>query len=53
MGLNYARGLTKWKNSGIGDTWILGYSGFVNDVGMKKGEWILQPKATWVALPGK
>jgi hypothetical protein len=30
----------------------LGYSGLVNDVGMKR-EWILQPRETWVALPGK
>jgi hypothetical protein len=30
----------------------LGYSGFVNDVNMKKG-WMPQPRATWVAFPGK
>jgi hypothetical protein len=30
----------------------LGYSGFVNDVGMKKG-WMPQPRATWVSLPRK
>jgi hypothetical protein len=30
----------------------LGYSGFVNDVGMKR-EWMPQPRATWVAFPGK
>jgi hypothetical protein len=53
MGLNYSRGLSKWKNSEIRGTCILGYSGFVNDVGMKKGEWIPQPRETWVALLGK
>jgi hypothetical protein len=30
----------------------LGYSGFVNDVDMKK-EWMPQPRATWVDFPGK
>jgi hypothetical protein len=30
----------------------LGYSGFVNDVVMKR-EWMPQPRATWVALPRK
>jgi hypothetical protein len=30
----------------------LGYSGFVNDVDMKKG-WMPQPRATWVSFPGK
>jgi hypothetical protein len=44
MGLNCARGVTKWKNLEIRGTWILGYSGFMNDVKMRKGEWIPQPK---------
>jgi hypothetical protein len=30
----------------------LGYSGFVNNVGIKR-EWMPQPRATWVTLPGK
>jgi hypothetical protein len=30
----------------------LGYSGFVNDVDMKKG-WMPQPRETWVSLTGK
>jgi hypothetical protein len=30
----------------------LGYSGFFNDVGMKK-DWMPQPREIWVALLGK
>jgi hypothetical protein len=30
----------------------LGYSGFVNDVCMKKG-WMPQPRVTWVSLIGE
>jgi hypothetical protein len=41
--------LDKLRDHGCMD---LGYSGFVNDVGMKR-EWMPQPRETWVALPGK
>jgi hypothetical protein len=53
MGLNCARGSTKWKKVEIRGTWILGYLGFMNDVGMKKGYWMPQPRVTWSALLGK
>ena len=36
MGLNCARGLTKWENLEIMGTWTLGYSGIMNDVKIKK-----------------
>jgi hypothetical protein len=39
----------KLKDHGYMD---LGYSGFTNDVSMKR-EWIPQPRATWVAFPRK
>jgi hypothetical protein len=51
-GVKLCQRLTKWENSEIMGTWTVGYSGFVNDVGMKK-EWIPQLRETWVALPGK
>jgi hypothetical protein len=44
--------LTKWANSDIMRYMDLGYSGFVNDVGVKKG-WIPQPRETWIYLMGK
>jgi hypothetical protein len=50
MGLNCARVLTKWTNSEIKGTWTLGYYGFMNDVKMRKGEWMPQPRASRVAL---
>jgi hypothetical protein len=53
MGLNCARGLTKWTNSEIRGTWTLGYSRFMNNVEMRKGDWIPQPRVTWFALLGK
>jgi hypothetical protein len=39
----------KLRDSGYMD---LGYSGFFNDVDMKKG-WMPQPRVTWVSFPGK
>jgi hypothetical protein len=53
MGLNCARGVTKWKNSEIKGKWIVGYSGFMNNVRMSKGEWMPQPRVTWVEFPKK
>jgi hypothetical protein len=50
MGLNCARGKQSGQNKGRYRD--LGYSRFVNDVGIKK-EWMPQSRATWVALPGK
>jgi hypothetical protein len=32
MGLNCARGMTKWTNSEIRGTWTVGYLGFMDDV---------------------
>jgi hypothetical protein len=37
MGLNCARGVTKWTNSEIRGTWTVGYSGFMDDVNMSRG----------------
>jgi hypothetical protein len=53
MGLNCARGVTKCTNLEIRGTSTVGYSRFMNDVRMRKGEWIPQPRVTWVALLGK
>jgi hypothetical protein len=36
MGLNCARGVTKWTNSEIMGTWIVGYLGFMDDVNMSR-----------------
>jgi hypothetical protein len=51
MGLNCAIGVTKRTNSEIKGTWTVGYSRFMNDVIMSKGEWVPQPRVTWVVFP--
>jgi hypothetical protein len=53
MGLNCARGMKKWTKSEIRGTGTVEYSSFMNDFRMSKGEWITQPRVTWVALPKK
>jgi hypothetical protein len=53
MGLNCAIGMTKWTTLEMRGTWTMGYSWFMNDVRMSKGEWMPQPRATWVAFPEK
>jgi hypothetical protein len=53
MGLNWARGVTRWTNSKKRGTWIVGYLGFMKNVGMSKGEWIPQPREKLVALVEK
>jgi hypothetical protein len=52
MVLKYAIRINKVEKLRDHGNMDLEYSGFVNNVGMKR-EWILQPRATWVALLGK
>jgi hypothetical protein len=45
--------MKKWTKSEIRGTGTVEYSSFMNDFRMSKGEWITQPRVTWVALPKK